>query len=160
MRPYVETRFGVRKLRPSGYLPYATFLLLFFFTATQLRAQCALACKGKINLSLAEYCQAKVYHDQLLTKGIDCPDARFRVDVMDYNMKKIPTSPIITENYIGMTMVGSVYDSTSKNSCWTHILVEEKMHRSFSAEEILCIAMTVPHIIRRFFSTIVIRIQR
>ncbi|HMX89272.1 MAG: T9SS type A sorting domain-containing protein [Saprospiraceae bacterium] len=138
MRPYVETRFGVRKLRPSGYLPYATFLLLFFFTATQLRSQCALACKGKINLSLAEYCQAKVYHDQLLTKGIDCPDARFRVDIMDYNMKKIPTSPIITENYIGMTLVGSVYDSTSKNSCWTHILVEEK-----NAPVILCRRDTV-----------------
>lgn len=134
MRPIIATCFGVRKLRPSGYS--ILFLGLFFWNSLfieNLQGQCALACKGKVNLSLAEGCQAIPYPSQFLTSGINCPDAHFRVDILDYNMKKIPTSPVITEDYIGMTVIGSVYDSTSKNSCWTHVLVEEK-----NAPIILC----------------------
>ncbi len=139
MRPYVATRFGIRKLRPSGY--FATVLLglaFFLFSFNRIHAQCAMACRGKINISLAEYCQAVLTPSQILTKGVNCPDARFRVDILDYNMKPIPTNPVITEDYLGKTIIASVYDSTSTNSCWTHVLVEEK-----NAPIVLCRKDTV-----------------
>ncbi|NOT37188.1 MAG: T9SS type A sorting domain-containing protein [Saprospiraceae bacterium] len=89
-------------------------------------AQCALACKGKLNVSLAERCEAILQPSQILTGGIDCPDAKFRVDMLDYHMKPIPGSPVITENYLGQTLIASVYDSVSRNSCWTSVKIEEK----------------------------------
>ncbi|MEO6189655.1 MAG: hypothetical protein ABIO44_04045 [Saprospiraceae bacterium] len=139
MGPYIATCFGIRKLRPSGFfIPFFGLIFLVLSFSHPLSSQCALACRGKINVSLAENCEAILVPTQILTGGITCPDAKYRIDILDYNMKKIPTSPVITEDYIGMIVIARVYDSTSQNSCWTHVLVEEK-----NAPIILCRKDTV-----------------
>lgn len=89
-------------------------------------SQCAMACRSKGNISLGPYCEAEILPSMLLTKGLTCPDARYRADVMDYNMNLIPTSPIVTEDWIGKTVTVRVFDSTSKNSCWGTLFVEDK----------------------------------
>jgi hypothetical protein len=85
------------------------------------------------NLSLGPNCEAKILPTMLLTDGIRCPDARYRVDVMDYNMKLLPYSPYVTENEVGMHVTVMVYDSVSKNSCWGKLFIEDKF-----APVILC----------------------
>ncbi|MEP7196555.1 MAG: T9SS type A sorting domain-containing protein [Saprospiraceae bacterium] len=128
MIPYIATCFGVRKLRPAGSsnVFIGLIFLLALIQSLPVQSQCALACKGKINVSIGENCQAILLPTQILTNGLDCPDARYRVDIFDYNMKKIPTNPVITFDYLNMVVIASVYDSTSRNSCWTHALIEEK----------------------------------
>jgi len=129
MKPATTYCSGIRKLCPTGSL-FTPFILAFFLIGSNiinvLNAQCALACRGKGNISLGYNCEAKVEPSVLLTDGLDCPDARYRVDVMDYNMKLIPTSPIITEDYVRMTVTVMIYDSTSRNSCWGKLYVEDK----------------------------------
>lgn len=137
---YIASCLKVRKLHPSGFFTtfLSTIVALFFCFSVELNAQCALACKGKLNVSLAERCEAELVPSQILTGGIYCPDAKFRMDILDYAMKPIPSTPVITENYLGHTLIARVYDSTSKNSCWTSIKIEEK-----HAPTILCRKDTV-----------------
>ncbi len=130
----------LRKLHPTGFLTNVFGILLILISSfnSTINAQCAMACKGKLNVSLAERCEAILAPTQILTGGLNCPDARYRVDILDYGMKPIPSNPVITEEYIGKTLIARVYDSTSKNSCWTSILIEEK-----NAPIILCRKDTV-----------------
>jgi hypothetical protein len=126
--------FGVRKLRPSGNYTFGlkTFILIFqfllFISCSELQAQCQLACRGKLNVSLGFNCQAEITPQMLLTSGEDdCPGARFRVDVLDYIYRKpIPTSPFVTEINLRTELIAMVFDSVSKNSCWTKIFIEDK----------------------------------
>jgi len=134
MQPITVSCFGVRKLRPSGnLLPSLTILfvqLFLFFNISNhsLYAQCQLACLGKLNISVGDYCQAEITPQMLLTSGEDdCPGARYRVDVLDYIYRKpIPTSPFVTIANLHTHLIAMVYDSVSKNSCWTKIYIEDK----------------------------------
>ncbi len=134
MRPKTTSGFGVRKLRPSGYSSVSflvkTYILFLIFSALDpelVSGQCQLACRGKVNVSLGDSCKALITPDMLLTSGpSDCPGARYRVDVLDYNMHKIPTSPYATGDYIRMELIGMVFDSNSRNSCWTKMYIEDK----------------------------------
>ncbi|MBK7811315.1 MAG: T9SS type A sorting domain-containing protein [Saprospiraceae bacterium] len=151
MKPTMSSCFGVRKLCPSGpdlqpeigllrktlqlcviligrsQVALALFLLFISFAILpEVQAQCVMACRSKGNISLGPYCEAEILPSMLLTKGLTCPNAKYRADVMDYNMQLIPTSPVITEAWIGKTVTVRVYDSTSKNSCWGTLFVEDK----------------------------------
>jgi hypothetical protein len=134
MQPISTPGFGVRKLRPSGSflsrlftLPALLFVILLFTDST-LSAQCQLACRGKLNVSLGDFCRAEITPEMLLTSGEDdCPGARFRVDVLDDVYRKpIPTSPFVTDANLRKTLIAMVFDSVSKNSCWSKIFVEDK----------------------------------
>lgn len=133
MRPKTGTGFGVRKLRPSGYSSSAylgfIFIIILGLTtvSTSVQAQCQLACRGKVNISLGDSCKARVYPEMLLTGGTNnCPGARFRVDVLDHYMQKLPTSPYVTGDYTNKEIIGMVYDSVSRNSCWSKLYIEDK----------------------------------
>ncbi len=134
MLPITVSRFGIRKLRPSGYfcskliIGLITLVLTLCNSSGSLTAQCQLACRGKLNVSVGDYCQAEITPSMLLTSGPDdCPGAKFRVDVLDmYYKKPIPTSPFVTEVNLHTEIIGMVYDSVSKNSCWTKLYIEDK----------------------------------
>lgn len=132
MQPITTFGFGLRKLRPSGYLlpihwMSLCFILLLGNATNFLSAQCQLACKGKVNVSIGFGCEAEITPQMLLTGGVDgCPNARFRVDVLGYDRKPIPTSPYVTGDYLKQELIAMVYDSNSKNSCWSKIYVEDK----------------------------------
>ncbi|MDQ3140931.1 MAG: T9SS type A sorting domain-containing protein [Bacteroidota bacterium] len=120
-----ESRLGLRKLCPSGPLMLSLIFIANIFI-NHLHAQCALACRGKVNLSIGDSCQSIITPDLLLTDGLNCPNARYRVDVFDYQMVKIPGSPRVTIDHLGKTLIAMIYDSTSRNSCWGKIFVEDK----------------------------------
>ncbi len=134
MQPITVSCFGVRKLRPSGYLlsrlTCLIIQLLLFFSSFNhsLSAQCQLACRGKLNVSVGDYCQAEITAQMLLTSSEDdCPGARYRVDVLDYTYRKpIPTSPYVTIADLHTDLIAMVYDSVSRNSCWSKIHIEDK----------------------------------
>lgn len=134
MQPITVSGFGLRKLRPSGYLItrmgllFILFFQVFIHSNSSLLAQCQLACRGKVNVSVGDFCQAEITPQMLLTSGPDdCPGARYRVDVLDYLYRKpIPTSPFVTEVNLRTELIAMVFDSVSKNSCWSKIFVEDK----------------------------------
>ncbi|MBK8954944.1 MAG: T9SS type A sorting domain-containing protein [Saprospiraceae bacterium] len=134
MQPKTVAGFGVRKLRPSGYsssiLPgkaICLFLFLTFVSLDSALAQCQLACRGKVNVSLGDSCRAEIFPEMLLTGSpSDCPGAKFRVDVLDHYMKKLPSSPYATGDYMQKEIIGMVYDSVSKNACWSKLYIEDK----------------------------------
>ncbi|HUN16242.1 MAG TPA: T9SS type A sorting domain-containing protein [Saprospiraceae bacterium] len=129
MNPKTVLGNGVRKLCPSG--PFGYLMILAFFLGSvfqyNLSAQCQLSCRGKVNISVGVGCEAEITPLLLLTSGINCPSARYRVDVLNpYTMKPIPSSPYVHFEHIKKEFKVMVYDSTSKNSCWSTLLVEDK----------------------------------
>ncbi len=129
MNPKTVLGNGVRKLCPSG--PFGYLMILAFYLGSvfqhNLYSQCQISCRGKVNISVGVGCEAEITPLLLLTSGINCPGARFRVDVLDhYSNKPIPSSPYVHFQHIKQTFKVMVYDSTSKNSCWSTLLVEDK----------------------------------
>ena len=47
----------------------------------------------------------------------------------------VPTSPVVTQAEIGMTLIASVRDNISGNSCWTYITVQDKMRPTLVCED-------------------------
>ncbi|MBK7340676.1 MAG: HYR domain-containing protein [Saprospiraceae bacterium] len=129
MNPLTVLGNGVRKLCPSG-LFRLTFALVLLWTGSAVNnlahAQCSMACRGKVNVSVGVDCAVELTPSMFLTKGVDCPSARYRVDLLDYNMKLIPGSPFVGSGHIKKNLIAMVYDSTSKNSCWSYLLIEDK----------------------------------
>lgn len=119
---------GVRKLCPSGLFGKLMILIIFLMGVAihNLKAQCVMACRGKVNISVGVDCQAEITAALVLTGGLNCPGARYRVDVIDYSGLPIPTSPFVHFEHIKHTFKVMVFDSTSRNSCWTTLLVEDK----------------------------------
>ncbi len=97
MNPLTVLGNGVRKLCPSG-LFRLTFALVLLWTGSAVNnlahAQCSMACRGKVNVSVGVDCAVELTPSMFLTKGVDCPSARYRVDLLDYNMKLIPETLI------------------------------------------------------------------
>ncbi|HRI01108.1 MAG TPA: T9SS type A sorting domain-containing protein [Saprospiraceae bacterium] len=121
---------GIRKLCPSGLFATHWFALLIFLmsiaSTTHSYSQCSMTCRGKVNISLGDSCRAVLTPDMFLTTRESCPDGRFRVDVLDYNMKPLNTGGIVDVRHLKMNLFAMVYDSVSKNSCWSKLLVEDK----------------------------------
>ncbi len=102
-----------------------TILLLNY----NLNGQCSLGCNGNIQVSLdLDDCEAEITSDMLLNgQTTSCPGAAgYTVDVM-YNDEIIPTSPIVTSYYIGLTLTAKVTETGSGNSCWSTLSIEDKI---------------------------------
>ena len=116
-------------------LPAFVFIVTHTFFSTSLNANngtCVLACDQSVNVSLPNACEAEIEYDMIL-EGIgphNCspyfPGA-FEVTVMTSNGVPIPTSPVVTAEYIGQTLSVKVEHGPSGNSCWGNINVEDKL---------------------------------
>ena len=101
--------------------------LFLFVTGAQLNAQCALACNGYTQVSLDENCEAEITATMILNADTTiCPNGEFEV-VVSYHGHVIPTSPVVTCDYINHTLTVMVRDTNSGNSCWGEIYVEDKL---------------------------------
>ena len=112
----------------------AFFMVFFIGTSTISSAQSACACKGAIQVSVDSACQADITTDMILTNGSTCGGSTTaRVTLM-----KTPTGNIIATGigsalledahlYIGKKIYGKVTEGTGVNSCWTEILIKDKL---------------------------------
>lgn len=116
-------------------------MLLISFTGINLNAQCSLACNGTTNVSLDNDCEAMITPEMILNdNATSCPGGAFSVIIMEeIDGDAIPTSPVVTGDYVGQTLFVKVQDDNSNNSCWGEIFIEDKI-----APTIECPIITAP----------------
>jgi len=109
------------------------FLLLSVAFNLSSFGQCAMSCEDEIQLSLNQECEAEVTYRMIL-RDPDNPyvcnpngPRAYKVDVMDEEGVTIPTSPVITCEYVGRTLLVKVKHWYSGNSCWSKVVVEDKI---------------------------------
>lgn len=128
----VSLRDGVRKRlkqysRLLSQSLSASLLLLTLTWQTQAFGQsnCSLGCHGA-QVSLGADCTAEVTV-AMIGETTQCVGGEFVVYVYTLNGDTIPTSPVVTHAEIGMTLIASVRDEITGNSCWSYITVQDKM---------------------------------
>lgn len=113
----------------------AIVLIGLIFTVTKLTAQpyCTMACNNSVNVSLPASCEGTITYDMILEGGnnpaICLPNGpqAFVVTVMDLNGTPLPTSPIVTGDYIGQTLSVKIKHWSTGNVCWGSIVVQDKL---------------------------------
>ena len=115
-------------------------LVIVFFTATfaNMMAQApapACSCKGSIQVSLDDNCEAIITILDLLTSPTTCGLTLTRkVTLMKTKTGGVIAGPstlftTLTDGslYVGKTIYGKVEDASGLNSCWTEIKIEDKI---------------------------------
>ncbi len=114
-------------------------MLTFLIQDNLLKAQCSLACNGKVQISLDQNCEAIVTPAMVINDTLNaCPGGQYIVRVLSYK-KVIATSPKVTENEIGKALQVEITETKSGNKCWGDLVVEDKL-----APIIICKSDTVP----------------
>ncbi|MEO6191066.1 MAG: T9SS type A sorting domain-containing protein [Saprospiraceae bacterium] len=100
-----------------------SLILSLVFLSSEVNAQsCPLACDDEVNVSLDENCQAVITPDILLEgEGEGCV---YTVVVFGTNGLPLPSSPQVDGLQLGKRLVVAIY--LGNNSCWGHIIVEDK----------------------------------
>lgn len=116
-------------------------VLLLCSWANFASAQCALVCNDDVNVSLPgtnSDCELLITVDMVLEDPGSCPNP-MEVTIMDLQGNEFPT-PVVDETHIGETLLYKVTETTSGNSCWGTIMVEDKLGPNFSG----CDDVTLP----------------
>lgn len=107
------------------------FLLTLSTSATINAQECA--CKGTIQVSVDELCEAEIFADMLLANGSTCGGSSTAMVTLMATPNGNPLfsglGSVLLENgtaWIGKTLYGKV-TSTSGNSCWSTINIEDKL---------------------------------
>lgn len=82
----------------------------------------SISCKN-INVSLDQNCQALITPQMLLAGQFNCYDV-FEVTLSHYGT---PVPNPIDSHYLGLHIVATVTDPTTGNSCWSDLLIEDKL---------------------------------
>lgn len=116
----------------------------------EANASCTMVCNDQVNVSLPSDCEMEITYDMILedpNNPLVCtpngPTA-YVVFVMNQYGQEIPTSPIVTEDYIGQFLSVKVKHWSSGNSCWGNILVEDKLAPILDCPDDITIACTEP----------------
>lgn len=102
-----------------------TVVLFSFFSIANVDAQ-ACACNTSIDVTLDQSGTATVTPAMLLTDAATCAGTQTVTLMLTPNGNPIPGSPVLNCSYAGKTIYGKV--SNGINSCWTTILVEDKIN--------------------------------
>lgn len=113
--------------RWSGCLVLLVCLFLTLTTTNNAIAQCSLACNGSTQVSLDVFCEAMITPEMILNdQNTSCPMGDFIVELSTQYVD-IPTSPMVTGDYMGETIIASVIETNSQNSCWGYLVIEDKL---------------------------------
>lgn len=82
-----------------------------------------LACNSEVNLYVPPGLTVNVSPDMILEGG-PYDYSTLIVEVADQNFSPIPTSPIVDYTYAGQTLLTTVTDTVTNNSCWGTLQVE------------------------------------
>lgn len=100
----------------------------------------ALACNNQVNVSLDTDCSAVITPDMILEGTPNCM-FMFEVVISDEN-GVIPTSPMVTSDYVGQILTAEINDLVGGNSCWGTINVEYKLAPELTCQDTLSIPCT------------------
>ena len=109
-------------------------LILLATSYAQVQAQCALACNDMTNISTDTSCAVEITADMILEGPQSCPDGEFMIEIFDYDTL-IYSSPRVTEMYLYKKLKVLIRDTISGNTCWGHIIVEDKFPPIIDCEE-------------------------
>ena len=139
-----ESNAEKEKTKIRSFLSHSAklFLLVIMTIATQnLQSQCTMVCHDA-QVSLGLNCDAEITY-AMVADTIPCPMGNFIVEVYDESGNTlIPTSPVVNNSHIGQTLVAKVIDLVSGNSCWSYILIEDKMPPTVQCVDTLIIPCT------------------
>jgi len=125
----------VKNITTIGVLDWKrllSFVCLVFCFASATYGQCSMSCDDEIQVSLNQNCEAEITYRMILrdpdNSDICSPNgpSAYKVVVMDEAGVEIPSSPIITCEYTGRTLLVKVKHWYSGNSCWSKVVVEDK----------------------------------
>jgi hypothetical protein len=143
----VLLRDGVRKrlkqysrLLSQSLTASLLLLMLMWQNPVFSQGNCSLGCHGA-QVSLGSDCTAEI------TVGIigdtsQCVNGDFIVYVITLQNDTLPNATV-TEAQIGMTLIASLVDLNSGNSCWSYITVQDKMKPTIVCQDtiISCLEM-------------------
>lgn len=118
--------------------------LLFLVTCFNFSGygQCSMSCVDEIQVSLNQECEAEITYRMIL-RDPDNPfvcnpngPQAYVIVVMDEEGVEIPTSPVVTCDYIGRTLLVKAKHWFSGNSCWSRIVIEDKQPPIVSCENV------------------------
>ncbi len=116
-------------------------LTLLWHNPTFGQTNCSLGCHGA-QVSLGADCTAEVTV-AMVGETSQCPNGQFTVFVYTLNGDTIPNATV-TSAHIGMTLIASVYDNITGNSCWSYITVLDKMRPTISCSDITISCLELP----------------
>ena len=94
----------------------------------------AMSCLGNINLSLDGDCEIPVTPNLILTSPISTGQA-YNVMLTTQSGEVIPNATL-TAAHIGTTVTAKIIDACSGNSCWSAILVEDKINPTIVCQDV------------------------
>jgi hypothetical protein len=134
----VSLRDGVRKrlkqysrLLSQSLSASLLLLTLMWHNPAFSQGNCSLGCHGA-QISLDLNCQAEVLVS-MIGDTSQCTSGDFIVFVITLQGDTVENA-IVNENHIGMTLIASLYDNISGNSCWSYITVADKMRPTIVCE--------------------------
>ncbi len=95
-----------------------------------------MACQGTVNVSLNADCEATITPEMILVAGeYGCLDD-LEISLSEtHGGDPIPTSPMVNSDHINMSLVVTIFNPLTGNSCWGTVLIEDKL-----VPEIECLA--------------------
>ena len=145
----------IKTFTSINFLISRRLLSLLFFVLSFVsysNGQCSMSCDDEIQVSLNNECEAEITYRMILrdpdNSNICSPNgpSAYKVVVMDEAGVEIPSSPVITCEYVGRTLLVKVKHWYSGNSCWSKVLVEDKIAPRISCDpiELWCNQNTAP----------------
>ena len=107
--------------------------LLLSYNAAFSQTYCTMICNDYLNVSVGNDCSVTLNYDQIMEDADNSntctPNGSqaFKVEVMDEQLKVIPTSPTIPYEYVGRTLTVKVKHWATGNSCWATINLQDKI---------------------------------
>ncbi|HZV72070.1 MAG TPA: HYR domain-containing protein [Saprospiraceae bacterium] len=132
----VSLRDGVRKrlkqyprLLSQSLTASLLLLMLMWHNPAQSQGNCSLSCHGA-QISLGFDCTAEVLVSMIADTS-QCTGGGFVVYVITLANDTLPNATV-TEAEIGTTLIASVVDTITGNSCWHYITVQDKWRPSIT----------------------------
>ena len=123
------------KKTSSTHLRWMVLMLAVFCWNMSSAQFCSLNCNDFLQVSLDVDCESEITYDVMLENPDDpnicLPNGNgaFMVQVMEPapSGNTIPTSPVVTCDYIGQTLPVKVTHLATENECWGEIFIEDKI---------------------------------
>ena len=127
---------GIKTFESIWKIKMLLFAFTFVFVNATLNAQCAMSCNNGLQISISGIgeCDAVVDAGLMLANSNSCPGPKTITITNQYGQTlpqtTMPDGSVVSTigvNNIGQTLLVTVADPASGNSCWGYVTVEDKI---------------------------------